>query len=451
MPRRFERVVSPEPERRSSSSLPIASLLCLVLPLAAWAFPDGPEGVRARQLGYVMAGAGWLWVWLRLRRGALPGWRWALAVSLLARALLLSGPPSDDVSRYVWEGRVRVAGHNPYVVAPDDPALAALRDAHGARLNHPDHPAIYPPLFQALCVGLVALGADEYGFKLALGLADLATIWLLRRWLIARGARPELVLLYALCPLVLVSFSLEGHADALLALCLAGWLERCDRRAEQVRPRDLLLGGLWLGAGIGFKLLPVVLVPWLLVRAARSPGRVARRAGAVAAAGIAAGLPALLAAAFYLDAGPAALFAPLWRFGSEYANLDLARDALRLLMSDAGVAWVCAAGVLGAALLAAQQRAPYAAGLAIGCAIVLAPTIHPWYFAPLATSACALRGVVWPTLVVTLVLAYEGDYAAAATGSWAMPGWVAFAVFVPPAIALVLDGLRSKSVRGSPR
>jgi len=53
-----------------------------------------------------------------------------LGVAAILRAFFLLTDPvlSDDVFRYVWDGRVQHAGINPYLYAPDDPNLAPLRD-----------------------------------------------------------------------------------------------------------------------------------------------------------------------------------------------------------------------------------------------------------------------------------------------------------------------------------
>ena len=66
---------------------------------------------------------------------------------------------SDDVYRYVWDGRVQLEGVHPYRYAPVDPALGTLRDAHVfPRINHPEVPTIYPPLAQSLFAGLALAG-----------------------------------------------------------------------------------------------------------------------------------------------------------------------------------------------------------------------------------------------------------------------------------------------------
>lgn len=51
-------------------------------------------------------------------------------LAILYRALLVFAPPtlSDDVYRYVWDGRVQANQINPYAYAPDAPELSPLRD-----------------------------------------------------------------------------------------------------------------------------------------------------------------------------------------------------------------------------------------------------------------------------------------------------------------------------------
>src|SRR4051812_23190448 len=50
--------------------------------------------------------------------------------AVLLRAVQFCAAPSlsDDVFRFLWDGRVQAAGINPYLYPPDDPALAGLRD-----------------------------------------------------------------------------------------------------------------------------------------------------------------------------------------------------------------------------------------------------------------------------------------------------------------------------------
>ena len=94
-----------------------------------------------------------------LSRRGLAGSAWALAV--LWRAVLVAAPPllSNDINRYVWEGRVQVHGGNPYRWSdrPESPRWLPLRDAVYDGLNHKDYTAVYPPLFVLATRGVVAV------------------------------------------------------------------------------------------------------------------------------------------------------------------------------------------------------------------------------------------------------------------------------------------------------
>ena len=74
----------------------------------------------------------------------------ALTVAALMRLAALLAPPylSDDINRYVWDGRVQGAGINPYRYVPADAHLAPLRDpVIYPHINRSDYaPTIYPPV-----------------------------------------------------------------------------------------------------------------------------------------------------------------------------------------------------------------------------------------------------------------------------------------------------------------
>jgi hypothetical protein len=70
---------------------------------------------------------------------------WSVAVAL--RLIVLPLEPGDDFWRYQWEGKVQLAGFNPYTQPPDDPALANVRAEfpNWYKINHRHFRAIYPP------------------------------------------------------------------------------------------------------------------------------------------------------------------------------------------------------------------------------------------------------------------------------------------------------------------
>ena len=102
--------------------------------------------------------------------------------------------------RYVWDGRVQLAGINPYLYAPSAPEVAHLRDALYQSINHATIPTIYPPLAQLFFRAICALSATPAAFKLALLLCDWGLCLLLAHSLVRRGQDPRRVVLYAWNP-----------------------------------------------------------------------------------------------------------------------------------------------------------------------------------------------------------------------------------------------------------
>ena len=120
---------------------------------------------------------------------------------------------SDDIYRYLWEGRVVLDGSNPYLNAPDSPHLAHLRDDLHASINHPEMTSIYPPAAQVVFAASQLLSSRPWSFKLLAALADLGVVAILCGLLAARGRPRELVLVYAWHPLPIVEFAASGHLD----------------------------------------------------------------------------------------------------------------------------------------------------------------------------------------------------------------------------------------------
>ena len=122
-------------------------------------------------------------VWRRARWRGLPGaGAFVVLVALALRAALVATPPtlSDDLYRYVWEGRVLASGSSPYAHAPLDSALATLRDAAiFPRVNHPELSAIYPPLAEAGFALVARVWFSLVAFKLWVLLHDVALCALL--------------------------------------------------------------------------------------------------------------------------------------------------------------------------------------------------------------------------------------------------------------------------------
>lgn len=160
-------------------------------------------------------------------------------VAVAARLAYVAQSPtvSDDIYRYLWDGRMQSLGINPYRYTPADPAVAQYRDAAIAPLiNRQGVPTIYPPVAQFLFAAIYLLHPDSIIWtKLALIGIDLLTIGVIAALLPRLGLCRERVLLYAWHPLLILELGHSGHIDiAMLAFLALALLARLDRRPWRV-------------------------------------------------------------------------------------------------------------------------------------------------------------------------------------------------------------------------
>ena len=200
---------------------------------------------------------------LAVRRAEPPKrWLWiAIGVAVACRIPLMVGPVNydSDMVRYVWDGRVQRFGYNPYAVVPSDPAVAHTHTADTARMPSRNAQTPYPPAAQLFFRLMGTLWESPRVMKSVLTLLDIATIFIVLRWLRAIGRSEWLVLGYAWNPLVILEIAHSGHIDGLgafwIALC-AYWMAR----------RRTALASIAFTLAVATKLLPIVLAPLFLGR-----------------------------------------------------------------------------------------------------------------------------------------------------------------------------------------
>lgn len=326
-----------------------------------------------------------------------PAWAWAIAVRL---ALLACAPTlSDDVFRYVWEGRVWLAGGNPFVQAPDDPSLAALRDAAWAQVNHRAVPSVYPPLAQALFAALAPRGV--LAWRVLSAACDVGTVALLSR------RDPRAGWIWALLPLPAIESAISGHLEGIGILLLVVAL-RGGRAAAAAA---------WAGAMV--KLLPGVLLPLERPRAWLAWGALT----------VAACLPIVRADGFRI-------YQEKWSYnGSIFPIAEAAfGDPARSLLQALGAA------LAGVVLWRVRDRGRVALWIC-GAFVLLSPTVHPWYVLwPLAASLW--NGARAWTLLAALVPVSYAVLASydPATSAWSEPAWVRWVIYPPFFVALIAEG-----------
>lgn len=194
-----------------------------------------------------------------------------LAVALLLRGLAMTTEPglTTDAYRYVWDGRLSLAGWSPYLYLPADDRLAAFRDpAIFPHINQRETAfTIYPPVAQIVFAAGAAIDrlvgtatdAGHNGMKLVMLGCEALIVWGVIRWLDRVALPRERVLIYAWHPLPLWEFAGQAHIDAAAtALLVLGIV-------AAVRARQGLAGGLVAAAAL-VKYFPVVLLPALWKR-----------------------------------------------------------------------------------------------------------------------------------------------------------------------------------------
>jgi hypothetical protein len=378
-------------------------------------------GSDTRRIAFVAitlaAGACYLLAVRLVRRGTLPRhavWT-VLAVAALLRLIVLPGPAflSNDVNRYVWDGRVQRAGINPYRYMPADPALAPLRDATVYPfINRADTAhTIYPPVAQMVFLATAWVSPGVPAMKLAMVGAELIGIGALLALLRHAGLPLAQVLIYAWHPLPVWEFAGNGHVDALvIAFVALALLASARGRAAAT--------GAALAAAALVKFLPAVLLPALWRR------RDWRLPAAFAATAAACYLP-------YLGAGSHVLgFLPGYA-GEE--GLTSGRGLYWLSLIDHFIplpAWagklylaaVLATLVVVGASMMGRPPAPGREQAVIGpardallLATLLMVTLTPhyaWYFAWLLVPACLVPAPPVLFLTVASISIYQDPFGA---------------------------------------
>jgi alpha-1,6-mannosyltransferase len=306
-----------------------------------------------------------------------------LAVAALMRFAVLLAPPylSNDINRYVWDGRVEAAGVNPYRYVPEDPQLAALRDETiFPNINRSDYaPTIYPPVAEYIFFLATRVGQSLTAMKATLLAFELLAVLLLLRLLRDFNLPRERILIYAWHPLVLWEFAGSGHVDAAVVtfVVLALWARRHE---------VAWLTGTALAAAALVKFFPAVLFPALYRRWDwKMP--------------LAAAATVLIAYLPFIAAGRAVLgFVPgyLQEEGLESGAGFFLWSALGNVLPLEHVGPAPYLALAAAALLALAIHSLYTADerylaaamtLAVAATVLLSPH-YPWYFAWIVPLIC---------------------------------------------------------------
>lgn len=194
-----------------------------------------------------------------------------LAISILLRLILVFAFPnlSDDIYRFVWDGRLWLNGWNPFDHLPsyyieNELQIPGITSALYDELNSPNYFTIYPPVAQAvfaLACWLFpnSLLGSAIIMKLFLFACEVGSIILLVKLLRHFQLPQKNALIYALNPLIIIEITGNLHFEGAMIffLLLAFWW---------ITQKRFTWSALAFALSIAAKLLPLIFLPFLIRR-----------------------------------------------------------------------------------------------------------------------------------------------------------------------------------------
>jgi hypothetical protein len=324
--------------------------------------------------------------------------RHVLIIAVVLRAAMLPFAASDDVNRYIWEGVIQNHGYNPYSVSPDDPALNSLHNDIWQGINHKDMKAIYGPFSELVFRACASINPSPLLFKIVFTLFDLGTLVFLLLLLRARSIELRHSALYAFNPLVLFSFSGEGHLEIILVFWLVATLY-CMHKNRNT------FAFICFGLCLATKITPIYLLPLLI------NGKNFRWSFFVA-------LPLLLYAPFFTSA-KAFLSVPI-HFASAFHFNGFVNEILLLILPQqtaSFISWGFFCVILGFIFFFIRDsfRAVYLACIAF---CLCSTTLHPWYAVILTPFLVLYRSPALIVFHLTIGLSFLVRINYIRTGIW---------------------------------
>ena len=366
----------------------------------------------------------------------------ALGVRLLV-ALTNTPQLSDDMYRYVHDGRTLARGQSPYAAAPQD-VLGGLRAEAPLieRINHADLVTIYQPTSQAVFASLAALQPvwdEPFGhttFRFAFVLFDLLIIAALLRRLAAEQRSPWWVTLYAWHPLAISEVAGSGHQDVIGIFLLLLTMMVLSPSAANVSWPRVVLGAACFAASVAVK--PVVLplampIAWSLRRQGWSVGL-----GLCVTVTV---LVGLYVPVLYMEDGISGLADTVERFVTGWEHNSSAHAVLSEHLGRRLASSACAA-LLGATLMAAMVAGCdiwRVAMIYMFAAILLSTTAHPWYLLwALALVPLRFSVSVWMlSLTITWSYVVWRD-----VDAWHIPEWLKVMIYAPVYALIAVELIR---------
>lgn len=329
----------------------------------------------------------------------------------------------DDVHRYLWDGRVQRLGYNPYVVVPNDPAIAKLHTPETRTMNNSYLASPYPAGAELFFRLATAIDESVFAFKVAFVICEVAIVVILLELLKSREGA-HWVLAYAWNPLLAIEVAGTGHIDILGALLLVISVAALARRWRAT-------AAVALGLAVAVKFLPVVLLPlyWKRVR--------------IRDAVLAAALVGLLYVPF-LNHGRIPTGSLRTYVHSFWFNDPVFAALQRFAAPEIVAGFAVLIGLVTAIWLRAKSTecSPNAFAWPMAASLLCAPVIYPWYFLwllPFLRTKSTLPIIIW---TVSIIPTYYVWHLRSVGQPWIVPGWIMLLEYGFVAMAAAIIAMR---------
>lgn len=192
-----------------------------------------------------------------------------LSLGIVLRLSLFFSMPSlsDDIYRFIWDGTLLKNGIHPFEQLPAyylGQNIEGINQALYERLNSQPYFTIYPPLNQFIFWISSIVGNGNWlvsanVIRVIVLLADIGSLFLLKKLLVKYGKPEHLAFWFFLNPLVILEFTGNLHFEGLVIFFVLGGIYFYEKGRK-------LWSGVSIGLAIGAKLLPLIYLPFLFIK-----------------------------------------------------------------------------------------------------------------------------------------------------------------------------------------
>ena len=186
---------------------------------------------------------------------------WVVIFGVLFRIVLIPSEPflSDDIYRYLWDGKIIASGINPYKFAPVDIQLLQFRDQIiYPFINFPEIATSYPPVSQFMFLINQWFGGSVLSWKILLLFVEIILFLVIFRMVQHFNLNKFRILIYFYNPLLIIETYSSGHLEitGVLFFWIAIYLfyKHCDWKSIIFFAMSIMTKFIPLVSGIPFLL-----------------------------------------------------------------------------------------------------------------------------------------------------------------------------------------------------